>query len=156
MSRSSWSACNSMSAAQLTALNNWGDTFLAVEPEDVSAYISDGAPSSTYTASEWCNVTVIDSFGIDGSGISIIEEISLLTNLNWLSIMDSDLSVLPQEFADISTLENINFSWNPSLWNLNNMFDVNSPNTCASVGEGWGVVCVEWNGTTIDITFSVS
>ncbi len=154
---SSLSSCSeNISSTQLGNLNSWGDTFLAVEPEDVTAYISAFPPSTTYTTDQWCSVTVIDSFWVDGSWIGIIDEISLLLNLNWLSIQDSDLTVIPQSFAEITTLKNINFSWNPSLWSLNNLFDVNSPNTCASVGESWGVICVEWNGTTIDITFSVS
>jgi hypothetical protein len=52
-----------MTDTQLAALNAWGDTFLAVEPTDVTAYINDGPPGPVpYTKAQWCDVTAISSF----------------------------------------------------------------------------------------------
>lgn len=86
---------------------------------------------------------------------SIPSWIWTLWNLSTLTLSRNDLSNLPLEISNLNNLTELYLHWNSWLWNLSRSFDKNAAQYCDAVWPNGEEICIEWNGTTIDITVSV-
>lgn len=152
---SSWPAsCTDMTATHLANLNNMWWTLIGptLIPWWFSAEVYEFWGPSSYTIAQWCSVT---EFMIPSEeSVALIEEIALLENITFLSASDTYQNSLPPEsFINLDNLTAIDFSSNSWFWNLNNYFESDATKVCEAGSYSWGShMCIEWNGTTIDIT----
>lgn len=83
---------------------------------------------------------------------SLPSDIWNLVNLQLLELNDEGLTSLPPDISSLSWLTYLRLDWNPSLWNLSNVFEANSSST-SQVWVCWPdcYIQVTGNSVTIDI-----
>lgn len=147
--------CNGMSATHLANLNNMGNADIVAGRLGVHADISNGLVVN-HTTADWCSVRTLDI--AYGDAIDMIDELWLLYDLTHIWAPNTSPSWVPPEtLANLENLTQLDFDDNVVWWNFSQFYTRWSTRHCidGSYTAG-GKMCVEWNGSTIDITIEPS